>query len=46
MKLIVISSSKNIENEAKIVTKLFEAGLENFHLSKKKLSNSTPGAAA
>ncbi len=38
MKLIVISSSKNIENEAKIVTKLFEAGLENFHLSKKKLS--------
>jgi len=38
MKLIVISSSSDIENEAYIVTKLFEAGLETFHLRKHKLS--------
>jgi thiamine-phosphate pyrophosphorylase len=36
MKLIVISSSVHIENEAQIVTKLFEAGLETFHLRKLK----------
>ncbi len=34
MKLIIISSSVHIENEAQIVTKLFEAGLETFHLRK------------
>lgn len=38
MKLIVISSSHTIENEAQIVTKLFEAGLETFHLRKHKSS--------
>jgi thiamine-phosphate pyrophosphorylase len=38
MKLIVISSSKNIENETKIVTELFEAGLETFHLRKNEMS--------
>lgn len=38
MKLIVISNSGSIENEAQIVTKLFEAGLETFHLRKHRLS--------
>ena len=38
MQIIVISSSKNFENEAEVVTKLFEAGLETFHLRKPKLS--------
>lgn len=38
MKLIVISSSSTIENEAQIVTKLFEAGLETFHVRKHKLT--------
>lgn len=38
MKLIVISSSSEIENEAHIVTRLFEAGLETFHIRKHKLS--------
>jgi thiamine-phosphate pyrophosphorylase len=38
MKLIVISSSSTIENEAQIITNLFEAGLETFHLRKHKLS--------
>ena len=38
MKLIVISNSGMMENEAIIVTKLFEAGLETFHLRKHKAS--------
>ena len=38
MKLIIISSSGNLEGEAQIITKLFEAGLETFHLRKHKLS--------
>ena len=38
MKLIVISSSSEIENEAQIITSLFEAGLDFFHLRKHKLS--------
>jgi thiamine-phosphate pyrophosphorylase len=38
MKLIVISSSNPIEDEMKIVTQLFEAGLETFHIRKHKLS--------
>lgn len=38
MKLIVISNSGIVENEAIIVTKLFEAGLETFHLRKHKIS--------
>ncbi len=38
MKLIVMSSSSSIENEAQIVTQLFEAGLETYHLRKLKLS--------
>jgi thiamine-phosphate pyrophosphorylase len=38
MKLVVISSSGPIENEAQIITRLFEAGLEIFHLRKHKLS--------
>lgn len=36
MKLIVISSSGKVENEANLVTQLFEAGLETFHLRKLK----------
>ncbi len=38
MKLIVISSSSDIENEVQLITKLFEAGLETFHMRKHKLS--------
>jgi thiamine-phosphate pyrophosphorylase len=38
MKLIVISSSGHIDNEVEIVTQLFEAGLETFHIRKHKLS--------
>jgi thiamine-phosphate pyrophosphorylase len=38
MKLIVISSSATLENEADTITRLFEAGLETFHLRKHKLS--------
>src|ERR1035437_4016923 len=38
MQLIVISSSHTIENETQIVTQLFEAGLETFHLRKHRLS--------
>lgn len=38
MKLIVISASEKRENEAHIITKLFENGLENFHLRKPKMS--------
>lgn len=38
MKLLVISSSSEIENEAQIITSLFEAGLDHFHLRKHKLS--------
>ncbi|MEO6884054.1 MAG: thiamine phosphate synthase [Bacteroidia bacterium] len=38
MQLIVISSSTNFENEMEIVGKLFEAGLETFHLRKPKFS--------
>ena len=38
MKLIIISSSVHIENEAQIITKLFEAGLETYHLRKLKWS--------
>lgn len=38
MKVIVISSSTNFEKEHDIVTRLFECGLETFHLRKPKLS--------
>ena len=38
MKLIVISSSADIENEVRIVIQLFEAGLETFHIRKHRLS--------
>jgi thiamine-phosphate pyrophosphorylase len=38
MKLIVISSSNSIEDEVRIVTQLFEAGMETFHIRKHKLS--------
>jgi thiamine-phosphate pyrophosphorylase len=38
MQLIVISSSSVLENEAQLITQLFEAGLETFHLRKHKLS--------
>jgi thiamine-phosphate pyrophosphorylase len=34
MKIIIISPSKTLENETKIVTELFEHGLETFHLRK------------
>lgn len=38
MKLIVISPSGKHENETEIVTKLFESGLDTFHLRKPKYS--------
>lgn len=38
MKLIVISHSGEIPDEAAIVSRMFEAGLETFHLRKHKLS--------
>ncbi|MCE3280577.1 MAG: thiamine phosphate synthase [Bacteroidetes bacterium] len=38
MKLIVISSSADIENEVQTVIQLFEAGLETFHIRKHRLS--------
>lgn len=38
MKLILISNSGMLENESSIVTQLFEAGLECFHLRKPKQS--------
>ena len=38
MRLIVISSSKTVENEAEIVTQFFESGLQTFHLRKRWLS--------
>lgn len=38
MKLLVISSSHEIENETAILIKLFEAGLETFHLRRHNLS--------
>ena len=38
MKIIVISHNKSVENEEKIITKLFELGLETFHLRKPRMS--------
>jgi thiamine-phosphate pyrophosphorylase len=38
MKLIVISSSTSIDNEAEIITRLFELGLPSFHLRNHKIS--------
>jgi thiamine-phosphate pyrophosphorylase len=38
MKLIVISNTNSTEDEVKVVTGLFEAGLETFHIRKHKLS--------
>ncbi|CAN5303446.1 thiamine phosphate synthase [soil metagenome] len=38
MKIIVISPSKNIENETQIVTELFEHGLQTYHLRKPSMS--------
>jgi thiamine-phosphate pyrophosphorylase len=38
MKLIVISSSSEIENELQTVIQLFEAGMETYHIRKHKLS--------
>lgn len=38
MKLIVISNSNSVEDEVKIITGLFEAGLETFHIRKHQLS--------
>lgn len=38
MKLIVISNSSSPENEIEVITKLFEAGLETFHIRKHQLS--------
>ncbi len=38
MKLIVISKAVLMENEAQLITKLFELGLETFHLRKPKIS--------
>jgi thiamine-phosphate pyrophosphorylase len=37
MKIVVISQSKIIENEHKIIQDLFEAGLETFHVRKPRL---------
>ena len=38
MKIVVISPSKTVENETKIVTELFEHGLETFHLRKPSMN--------
>ena len=38
MKLIVISNSRNLENETQIITRMFEQGLDTLHLRKHKLS--------
>jgi len=38
MKIIVISPSKTIANEAQVVTAFFENGLELFHLRKPFMS--------
>ncbi|CAN5770183.1 thiamine phosphate synthase [soil metagenome] len=38
MYIIIISPSKTIENEIKIVTELFEHGLQTFHLRKPTMS--------
>lgn len=38
MKLVVISSSKNRVDEAKIMTALFESGLNTYHLRKPSMS--------
>jgi thiamine-phosphate pyrophosphorylase len=38
MKIIVISPSSDQENETEIITKLFECGLETFHLRKPRYS--------
>lgn len=38
MKIIVISASEKRENEAQLITKLFENGLETLHLRKTKFS--------
>lgn len=37
MKIVVISQSRIIENEHKIIQDLFEAGLETFHIRKPRL---------
>lgn len=38
MRVILISSTENVDNETALVTRLFENGLENFHLRKPKFS--------
>lgn len=38
MKLIVVSSSKNRTDEAKVMNELFESGLNNYHLRKPLMS--------
>ena len=38
MKLIVISSANKFESELKVIPKLFDCGLETFHLRKPKFS--------
>lgn len=38
MKLIVITPSKDVENEPELVTKMFESGLTTLHLRKPKYS--------
>ncbi|HEX8514661.1 MAG TPA: thiamine phosphate synthase [Bacteroidia bacterium] len=38
MKLIIISSSSDIDNEIRIVIDLFEAGMETYHIRKHNLS--------
>jgi len=38
MKLVIISKSSIVENEAQIITQLFEAGLSSFHLRKSRMS--------
>ena len=38
MRLIVISSSRTVENETEIVTQFFESGLKTFHLRKRRFS--------
>lgn len=38
MKIIVISHNRSLEDEDKIITRLFEYGLETFHLRKPRMS--------
>ncbi len=42
MKLIVITSAKNIENEHYLLSKMLDMGLPSLHIRKPKLSSNKP----